>query len=156
MRATDRIGIAVGGSVRIGVGAGCGSLGTIKRNGIEPDPGKHAHRASSVEHELRQRNATDHARRRSRLHGSTPVGGDAPVPAKPADASTPKPAAEQHGIDVTAADAPARRSDKKKKDKENESAKEDDPQPGTDAGGRHCAVKVDPDKVVDPGSEMTR
>ncbi len=46
--------------------------------------------------------------------------------------------------------------DKKKKGKENESAKEDDPEPGTTPVADPCNVKVDPDKVVDPGSEMIK
>jgi predicted Zn-dependent protease len=47
-------------------------------------------------------------------------------------------------------------TDKKKKGKENESAKEDDPEPGTTPVVDPCNVKVDPEKVVDPGSEMQK
>ena len=47
-------------------------------------------------------------------------------------------------------------TDKKKKGKENESAKEDDPEPGTTPVADPCSVKVDPEKVIDPGSEMIK
>ena len=50
-----------GGSVRIGAGTGFRSLGTVdpvKRNGIEPCPGRHPCRAGSFRHEFRQRNPT--------------------------------------------------------------------------------------------------
>ena len=48
-----------GGSVRIGAGIGCGSLGTVERNGVEPGPGKRAGRAGSFRNEFRQWNATN-------------------------------------------------------------------------------------------------
>ena len=76
----------------------------------------------------------------------SPVGGDAPLPAKPANtASTP------------GNNAPCQaNSDKKKKGKEKDNASEDDPEPGTTPVSDDCAAKVDPDKIVDPGSEMIK
>ena len=74
------------------------------------------------------------------------MGGDAPLPAKPANtASTP------------GNNAPCQaNSDKKKKGKEKDNASEDDPEPGTTPVSDDCAAKVDPDKIVDPGSEMIK
>jgi hypothetical protein len=48
------------GSVRIGAGAFCGSMGTVERNGIEPDSGKHTRRAGAFRNEFRQRSPTNH------------------------------------------------------------------------------------------------
>jgi beta-barrel assembly-enhancing protease len=77
--------------------------------------------------------------------GSQPVGGDQPLPPKSGTAST------------SGNSAPCQAdTDKKKKVKENDSAKEDDPEPGTTPIADPCNVKVDPDKVVDPGSEMQK
>ncbi len=77
--------------------------------------------------------------------GSEPVGGDAPLPPKTGTASS-------SGNSTPCQAEP----DKKKKGKENENAKEDDPEPGTTPVADPCNVKVDPDKVVDPGSEMIK
>jgi predicted Zn-dependent protease len=76
------------------------------------------------------------------------------VPAKPADASTPKPAAgstasNDDGGEIAACPTSTdTTTDKSKKGKA--------PAPGSEPVGGDCAVKVDPDKVVDPGSEMQK
>ena len=76
----------------------------------------------------------------------TPVGGDAPLPAKPANTAS-----------TTGNNAPCQaNSDKKKKGKGKDNASEDDPEPGTTPVSDDCAAKVDPDKIVDPGSEMIK
>ncbi len=71
----------------------------------------------------------------------TPVGGDAPLPATTASASGKN-------------DPCAAQSDKKKKKKDKDDDI-DDPEPGT-TPVEGCDAKVDPDKVVDPGSEMIK
>jgi hypothetical protein len=75
----------------------------------------------------------------------TPVGADAPPPAKPADTT----ASNTKKTNPCQA-AP----EKKKKGKANDAAIEDDPEPGTTPIGADCEANVDPDKVVDPGSQM--
>ena len=79
--------------------------------------------------------------------GSTPVGGDAPLPSKSGDSAS----ASGDPSMTTACTAPEDNSKKNKKDKNQTQA----PAPGTAVGG-DCNVKVDPDKVVDPGSEMQK
>ncbi|MGB0065005.1 MAG: M48 family metallopeptidase [Terracidiphilus sp.] len=74
----------------------------------------------------------------------TPVGGDAPLPAK-TTAST----------NGTNNPCQANSDKKKKKDKEKDKDDLDDPEPGTTPVDE-CDAKVDPDKVVDPGSEMIK
>ena len=78
--------------------------------------------------------------------GSTPVGGDAPLPAKPADRSTASTDNSQTAPCPASAD---NSTDKNKK------SKDKNPAPGS-AVGSDCTVQVDPDKVVDPGSEMQK
>ena len=77
----------------------------------------------------------------------SPVGGDAPLPAKPATAN---PTASSHGKN----DPCQSPGDKKKKEKS--SQKEDEAEPGTTPIADPCNVIVDPGKVVDPGSEMIK
>jgi hypothetical protein len=72
----------------------------------------------------------------------TPVGADAPPPAKPTASTNTK------GNPCQAA------PEKKKKGKANSAATEDDPEPGTTPIGADCEANVDPDKIVDPGSQM--
>lgn len=74
----------------------------------------------------------------------TPVGGDAPLPANQTTASAGgknNPCAAQ--------------SDKKKKKDKNKD-EDDEIEPGTTPEDTICDAKVDPDKVVDPGSEMIK
>ncbi len=73
----------------------------------------------------------------------TPVGGDAPLPAKQTTASASK-----------KSDPCAAQSDKKKKKKDKDDL--DDPEPGTSPDNGCDVANVDPDKVVDPGSEMIK
>jgi beta-barrel assembly-enhancing protease len=73
----------------------------------------------------------------------SPVGGDAPLPANQTKASSSK-----------RNDPCAAQSDKKKKKKDKDDL--DDPEPGTTPDNGCDAANVDPDKVVDPGSEMIK
>ena len=96
--------------------------------------------------------------------GTTPVGGDAPAPAKQPDTAT------TSSTNTTASNANSgqlapcetKKEDKKKdKDKSKEEDKIDDLEPGTTPAGGDCAGPdsakgVDPNKVVDPGSEMIK
>jgi predicted Zn-dependent protease len=75
-----------------------------------------------------------------------PVGGDAPLPSKSGDNGT----ASTDPSMSTACTAPDDNSKANKK-----KAKDQTPAPGAAVGG-DCNVKVDPDKVVDPGSEMQK
>jgi len=97
--------------------------------------------------------------------GTTPVGGDSPAPAKQPGTGT----ASGSGTDTSANSgqlppcpaAPAADDKKdKKKDKNDKSAKDStEPAPGTTPVGGDCdssAVAVNPDKVVDPGSQMIK
>jgi predicted Zn-dependent protease len=83
------------------------------------------------------------------------VGGDAPAPAKQPDSGTA--AGADNG---QLAPCPANSNESKKdKKKDKEKGSDENPEPGTSAVGGDCAgpnVKVDPDKVVDPGSEMIK
>jgi beta-barrel assembly-enhancing protease len=89
--------------------------------------------------------------------GTTPVGGDQPAPpAKPADTGT---ATSANNGQVPP--CPAKTDDKKKdkKSKDNDQGKVDDAEPGTTPVGSDCdssAEAVNPDKVVDPGSQMIK
>ncbi|MGO8759309.1 MAG: M48 family metalloprotease [Terracidiphilus sp.] len=89
--------------------------------------------------------------------GTTPVGGDSPAPA-----SQPATAAPSGSDRTQLAPCPASSGDKKKnkdKSKDKDNANAEDPEPGTTAVGSDCAgpnVAVDPDKIVDPGSEMIK
>jgi len=98
--------------------------------------------------------------------GTTPVGGDAPAPAKQPDSGTASTASPSTTSSTTASNtqlAPCetgKNADKKdkKKDKDSKDTKDtaDNPEPGTTAVGGDCAgpVAVDVDKIVDPGSQM--
>ncbi len=79
----------------------------------------------------------------------TPVGGDAPLPAKPATTTT---ASNQEKTSPCQANS----NKKNKKGKDKASNKTDEAEPGTTPVGGDCNVEVDPDKVVDPGSEMIK
>jgi hypothetical protein len=99
--------------------------------------------------------------------GTTPVGGDAPAPAKQPDTAT------TSSTNTTASSANSgqlppcetKKEDKKEKKKDKDNSKEedkiDDVEPGTTPAGGDCAGPdsakgVDPNKVVDPGSEMIK
>jgi tetrahydromethanopterin S-methyltransferase subunit G len=77
----------------------------------------------------------------------TPVGGDAPLPAKPASTTT---------ASSSGKNSPCQANSEKKKKKEKNNDTEDDPEPGTTPEGGDCAANIDPDKIVDPGSEMIK
>jgi beta-barrel assembly-enhancing protease len=99
--------------------------------------------------------------------GTTPVGGDAPAPAKQPDNSgasapggTPAGTAQ---VNPCPTNGPDNKKDKKKdKDNAKDSADSaDDAAPGTTPVGGDCVTtdtgdKVDPEKVVDPGSQMEK
>ena len=90
--------------------------------------------------------------------GATPVGGDAPAPAKQSDAGTASTPADSGTAtaDSSAQLAPCetKKSDEKKDKKKDKDAKDDDPEPGTTPVGGDCAGPVDVNKVIDPGSQM--
>ncbi|MGA2908993.1 MAG: M48 family metallopeptidase [Terracidiphilus sp.] len=90
--------------------------------------------------------------------GTTPVGGDAPAPAKQPDSGTASTASDSG---TTTADSSAqlppceaKKSDDKKDKKKDKDVKDEDPEPGTTPVGGDCAGPVDVNKVVDPGSQM--
>ena len=90
--------------------------------------------------------------------GTTPVGGDQPAPAKQPDSSS---ATAKSG---QLPPCPVKTDDKKDKKKDNDNAKAgdngslEDAEPGTTPVGGDCdsTVSVNPEKVVDPGSEMIK
>jgi beta-barrel assembly-enhancing protease len=89
--------------------------------------------------------------------GTTPVGGDAPAPAKQPNSGTP--AAANNG-QLAPCPAPSKAEEKKdkKKDKKDKDSDED-AEPGTTPVEGDCAAMangVDPTKVVDPGSDMIK
>jgi beta-barrel assembly-enhancing protease len=83
--------------------------------------------------------------------GTAPVGGDQPAPAKPDQGST-------AATDKPLPPCPVMTEDKNvKKDKKSKDS--DDAAPGTTPVGSDCdssAVAVNPDKIIDPGSEMIK
>ncbi len=86
--------------------------------------------------------------------GSMPVGGDQPLPAKPDDTSAKKPSdTGTSSTDVSMTTACTTPEDNSKA--KNKKGKDNAPAPGSAVGG-DCNVNVDPDKVVDPGSEMQK
>ena len=90
--------------------------------------------------------------------GTTPVGGDAPAPAKQPDSGT----ASTTDSGTATADSSAqlapcetKKSDDKKDKKKDKDSKEEDPEPGTTPVGGDCAgPQVDANKIIDPGSQM--
>jgi beta-barrel assembly-enhancing protease len=88
--------------------------------------------------------------------GTTPVGGDDPAGTPSAQApSTPSAqATDQNPCQDTAANDKKNKKDKKDKEKDND--KVDDAEPGTTPVCGDSAAKVDPDKVIQPGSEMIK
>ena len=90
--------------------------------------------------------------------GTTPVGGDAPLPAKQPDSTT---ASSAKSGQLAPCEA-AKKEDKKdkKKDKDNDDDSLDQVEPGTTPAGGDCAGPsangVDPDKVIDPGSDLIK
>lgn len=96
--------------------------------------------------------------------GTTPVGGDAPLPTKqPASDTAPSSGttASANNLQLPPCEA-AKKEDKKdkKKDKDKEDDSLDQVEPGTTPAGGDCAGPsangVDPDKVIDPGSDMIK
>ncbi len=87
--------------------------------------------------------------------GTTPVGGDAPAPAKQPDSGT---ASTTTASDTQLAPCETGKNADKKDKKKDKDSKDtaDNPEPGTTAVGGDCAgpVAVDVDKIVDPGSQM--
>ncbi len=96
--------------------------------------------------------------------GTTPVGGDQPAPAKqPGNGSASSPSGAQANSAQTNP-CPANGADNKK-DKKKDKTKDgdgsvDDAEPGTTPVGGDCSTasadKVDPEKVVDPGSDLIK
>jgi beta-barrel assembly-enhancing protease len=87
--------------------------------------------------------------------GTTPVGGDAPAPAKQPDSGT---ASTTTASNTQLAPCETGKNADKKDKKKDKDSKDtaDSPEPGTTAVGGDCAgpVAVDVDKIVDPGSQM--
>jgi len=92
--------------------------------------------------------------------GTTPVGGDAPAPAKQPASGTPATASNGQLPPCPAPTKAEEKKDKKKDKKDKDSDKSDeDVEPGTTPVGGDCAAMangVDPNKVVDPGSDMIK
>ncbi|HTW60650.1 MAG TPA: M48 family metallopeptidase [Terracidiphilus sp.] len=90
--------------------------------------------------------------------GTTPVGGDQPAPAKqPASGS----ASSANSAQVNPCPANGSESKKDKKKDKGGDGSADDAAPGTTPVGGDCVTtdtgeKVDPEKVVDPGSELEK
>jgi len=96
--------------------------------------------------------------------GTTPVGGDIPAPPQKPDSGSASSSSTAQTESAQASPCPVN-NDKKDKKKEKEKEKKDgegsvdDAEPGTAPVGGDCspsAEKVDPEKVVDPGSEMIK
>jgi beta-barrel assembly-enhancing protease len=81
--------------------------------------------------------------------GTTPVGGDTPATAQKPTTTASKDAETAPCPTSTTTDDKKGKKDKKDKDTA------DDAEPGTTPVGSDCVANVDPEKVVDPGSEMT-
>jgi beta-barrel assembly-enhancing protease len=90
--------------------------------------------------------------------GTTPVGGDAPLPAKQPDSGTASTTSPSTASNTQLAPCETGKSSDKKDKKKDKDTKDtaDNPEPGTTAVGGDCAgpVAVDVDKIVDPGSQM--
>jgi Peptidase family M48 len=90
--------------------------------------------------------------------GTTPVGGDIPAPVKPADTAS----APRNNGQLNPCPAKDKKDKKdKKKDKDKNKDNLDEVEPGTSPVGGDCGAPdtadgVDPEKVVDPGSEMIK
>ncbi len=94
--------------------------------------------------------------------GTTPVGGDSPAPAKQPDQGSPTaPATSASSGQLPPCPAtPPAADDKKDKKKDKDKSKDSkDPAAGTTPVGGDCdssAVAVNPDKIIDPGSQMEK
>jgi beta-barrel assembly-enhancing protease len=100
--------------------------------------------------------------------GTAPVGGDQPAPPKQTNSSSTS-ASQTNSSSASNSDnkqlppCPAETSKEKKKDKDKakDEGSVDDAEPGTSSVGGDCAAPntangVDPEKVVDPGSELIK
>ncbi len=95
--------------------------------------------------------------------GTTPVGGDQPAPPKqPASGSASSPSSAQtNSAQANPCPANSDKKDKKKDKTKDGDGSVDDAEPGTTPVGGDCVTtesgdKVDPEKVVDPGSDMIK
>ena len=92
--------------------------------------------------------------------GTAPVGGDAPAPAKPTDPGNASATNNGQLAPCPVATKPDDKKDKKK-DKGKDNGNVDGAEPGTAPAGGDCAGPdsadgVNPNKVVDPGSQMMK
>jgi uncharacterized membrane protein YgcG len=146
MRATDRIGLRLavlsGLALALAAGVWAQSSGTA----ANPTPANTP--AAQAPSDTNSSGGAQQNTPAAQPAPGTPVGGDAPLPAKPTNTNT-----ASTGPKTTPCQAD---TEKKKKGKENDSAREDDPEPGTTPVADPCNVNVNPDKVVDPGSEMIK
>ena len=91
--------------------------------------------------------------------GTTPVGGDTPAAQKgdtPSDQKQAGTTTASKSDASTPCPASATKDDKKEKKDKKGTDNDDEAEPGTTPVGSDCAANVDPDKVVDPGSEMIK
>ncbi|MFZ0336433.1 MAG: M48 family metalloprotease [Terracidiphilus sp.] len=152
MKATDRIGLRLavlsGLALALAVGTWAQSSGTASSATPANTPAAQA--PASTNSGSGTQPATPAAQP---APGSTPAGGDAPLPAKPADTSKPKPAATSTASTDNSATAPCPTNENNSAEKGKKSKA---PAPGSEPVGGDCTVQVDPDKVVDPGSELQK
>jgi hypothetical protein len=89
--------------------------------------------------------------------GTTPVGGDQPLPTKQPDTTTP-PTTASTSQTAPCETIPATSSDDKDAKDKNKKDKDKTPAPGTQPAGGDCSGpnQVNPEKVVDPGSQMEK
>ena len=140
-------------------------MGAVQPDAIEPDPGKHTRGADSGQHGFRQPSANylgsqpdesgNFAEQRLAIRSGSAAGSGIARGRRCAAAR--KTGAFDHGRRPATKTIPARPTPtKRKRARRRDNASEDDPEPGTTPIDNDCAAKVDPDKIVDPGSEMIK
>ncbi len=89
--------------------------------------------------------------------GTTPVGGDQPLPTKQPSSTTASTTSNTGQASPCVAIADTSADDKEKKEKKDKE-KDTNPAPGTQPAGGDCSGpnQVNPDKVVDPGSQLEK
>ncbi len=151
MKATDRIGLRLAVLSGLALALAAGTWAQSSGTASSPTPANTP--AAQVPSSTNPGSGTQPATPAAQPAPGTPVGGDAPLPTKPADTSTKKPAATSTASTDHSETAPcpttvSNSTEKGKKSKA--------PAPGSEPVNADCTVQVDPDKVVDPGSEMQK
>jgi hypothetical protein len=159
MRATDRLRAAVLAGLALGLATGAWAQSSGSTASTTPNPAG----ASTPTAQTQSGTApggsggAQSAPAAQPAPGTTPVGGDAPAPAKEPDSTTASNASStgQASPCETITDQSA--DDKDKKDKK-ETDKDKQPAPGTTPVGGDCSGpnQVNPEKVVDPGSQLEK